>query len=92
MFPGRLRCHRLAIAALLSLLLSIAPLCDSQSSIVCPEGGRVEIVDGELEFGTLPPSSPPDREEYDAGGLEGWYGLARGFVNVVQSENLPYGK
>lgn len=48
--------------------------------------------DGNLEYDPLPGSNPPDVEEYDAGGLEGWYSLARGFVDAVQPENLPYGK
>lgn len=94
MFPGRPRFRRLAtVALLLSVLLSSTPLCESQNSIVCNEGRRVSLdSDGNLVYDPLPGSNPPDVEEYDAGGLEGWYSLARGFVDAVQPENLPYGK
>lgn len=92
MFPGRPRFRRLAtVALLLSVLLSSTPLCESQNSIVCNEGRRVSLdSDGNLVYDPLPGSNPPDVEEYDAGGLEGWYSLARGFVDAVQPENLPY--
>ena len=79
----------------ISLLLAVAPVRsqDSEtSSIVCTEEGRVVLVDGELEYGSLPPSDPQEREEYSPQGLAGWYNMARGFVNVVQPENLPYGR
>ena len=28
---------------------------------------------------------------YDGGTVEGWFTMARGFVNAVKKENLPYG-
>lgn len=84
--------RRLATVALLSVLLSITPLCESQSNIVCNVNRRVYVdSDGNLEYDPLPGSTPPDVDEYDPGGLEGWYSLARGFVDAVQPENLPYG-
>ena len=89
------RYHRLAVLVLSSVLLTLAPLSEGQNAniLVCPED--VEVVldsDGNLNYNSLPPTTPPDREEYSPQGLAGWYDLARGFVNTVQSENLPYGK
>lgn len=94
MFPARPRFRRLATVALfLSVLLSSTYLSESQNSIVCNEGRHVSVdSDGNLEYDPLPGTNPPDVEEYNAGGLAGWYSLARGFVDAVQPENLPYGK
>ena len=92
MFTGQARSCSLVALALLPVLLSVVPLCGSQSNIQCGEGIRVELdEDGNLDYGTLPPNSPPDTEGYSPQGLEGWYDLARGFVNTVQPDNLPYG-
>lgn len=60
---------------------------------MCTEERQVVLLnDGKLKYGPLPSTSPPDTEDYDPQGLAGWYNLARGFVDVVQPENLPYGR
>lgn len=71
--------------------LCLAPVSQSASNIQC--SAVVVIEDGdELDYGTLPPTEPVgEPDEYDPAGLDGWYDLARGFVNTVQPENLPYG-
>ena len=73
--------------------LCLAPISQSASNIQCPADRVVVTQDGdELEYGTLPPTEPVgEPDEYDPAGLDGWYDLARGSVNAVQPENLPYG-
>ena len=87
---------RAVIVSAVLCLLSSASLSWSASDIKCPaqtvqvspDAGTVCSV----IFGPLPPSNPVgDPDEYDPAGLDGWYDLARGFVNAVQPENLPYG-
>ena len=73
--------------------LCLATISQSASNIQCPADRVVVTQDGdEVEYGTLPPTEPVgEPDEYDPAGLDGWYDLARGFVNDVQPENLPYG-
>ena len=87
---------RAVIVSAALCLLSLASLSWSASDIQCP-AQTVQVspdagtVCGVI-FGPLPASDPVgDPDEYDPAGLDGWYNLARGFVNVVQPENLPYG-
>ena len=64
--------------------------CPAQTVQVSPDVGTVCGVIFDPVLG--PPSDPAeDPDEYDPGGLDLWYSLARGFINVVQPENLPYG-
>lgn len=95
MLPRRSRCCCSVAVSALSLLLVIIPLSSSQAgengSIVCTEDSRVTLANGTLVYGPLPPTNPPDTEEYRPQGLKGWYDMARGFVNFVQPVNLPYG-
>ena len=89
------RYSRVTVLILSFVLLTLTPLSVGQSAnvLVCPE--EVEVVldrDGNLNYNSLPPNTPPDRDEYNPQGLAGWYDLARGFVDTVQPENLPYGK
>ena len=92
--PGRRSyCGPAVFSLSLLLLLTAAPVNSQSSTIDCSETGRVvREPDGNLSYGSLPPTDPPDTEEYSPRGLEGWYNLARGFVNTVQPENLPYGE
>lgn len=86
-FPGAAGVHLLSVT-----LLCAFALCGSQSTIQCPADRGVTLGnDDQLEYGTLPPTEAPEVDMYSPQGLAGWYGLARGFVNVVQDENLPYG-
>ena len=85
--------------SLVLLLAAAIPVTECQaedqttSSIDCSETGRVvREPDGTLRYGALPPTEAPETEEYSPQGLEGWYDMARGFVNIVQPENLPYGE
>ena len=96
MLVGGARWH--GLAALSLSLLFVFGTCQSEGSstavsIVCTEESRVRLLpDGNLSYGSLPPTEPPELEDYSPQGLAGWYNLARGFVNVVQPENLPYGR
>jgi prominin 1 len=95
MLLGSSRYRHLAVLFLSSVLLTLTPLSTAQAQdaniLVCPRDGAVVLnADGDLEYGALPPNMPPDREQYSPQGLAGWYDLARGFVNTVQPENLPY--
>ena len=68
----------LALAVLL-----VSPLhcmCDEIED-VCP-GSRTALIANRTE-GVNP--------RYDGGTVEGWFSLAREFVNAVKGENLPYG-
>ena len=69
--------------ALVVLLLS--PLvCNCDNDVledVCPKG-RAVLITNRTE-GVNP--------SYDGGTVENWFAVARGFVNVVKKENLPYG-
>jgi prominin 1 len=78
--------------SLLPLLLVVAPSSAQENQpLVCHQVSRVtRLPDGNLTYSALPPTDPPDTQEYSPRGLEGWYNLARGFVNTVQPENLPY--
>ena len=85
--------HCLAVLALTCVLMTSSCGAQSEARIVCTEAGRTQLSpDGELVYGSLPATTAPEREEYNPQGLAGWYNLARGFVNVVQPENLPYGR
>jgi prominin 1 len=79
----------LAVLSVVALLL--AAVSGQSSSLECREDTRVtRTPNGVLVYGALPPTDAPDTEDYNPQGLGGWYDLARGFVNAVQPENLPY--
>ena len=76
----------------LSLLLVIHLVSSQFDENNCADVSLVfRFPNGSLGFDSLPDTEAPDTEEYNPQGLTGWYDLARGFVNVVQPENLPYG-
>ena len=82
------RIYHLAISTVLVALL-LSPLgCNSDDVIaeliedVCYDGRAVLTVN--RTEGVEP--------AYDGGNVEGWFTLARAFVNVVKKENLPYGE
>ena len=81
----------LAVLSVVALLL--AAVSGQSSSLECREDTRVtRAPNGDLMYGSLPPTDAPDTEDYNPQGLGGWYDLARGFVNTVQPQNLPYGE
>ena len=89
----RTRRPRSTLAVLSVIALFLGAVSGQSGSLVCSEDIRVtRTSDGNLTYGSLPPTDAPDTQEYNPQGLQGWYNLARGFVNTVQPENLPYGE
>ena len=83
----------LSIIVLLLVASSAVVRGQSENSIVCSEDTRVtRDQNGDLVYGSLPPTDPPQTEEYSPQGLEAWYSLPRHFVDGVQGDNLPYGE
>ena len=75
----------LSIIALLLVASSAVVRGQSENSLVCSEDTRVtRDQNGDLVYGSLPPTDPPQTEEYSPQGLEAWYSLARHFVDGVQ--------
>ena len=81
-------CSSSLIGAVLFFCFSL-PLAVTQ----CPDVSvSVNTTSGSLIFRPLSSRSTGGNPDYDPGAIGGWYSLASGFIEVVRSGSLPYGK
>lgn len=64
-----------------------------QSGILTDMYGNVAYGNGTISWADIPSGfSYKTVNNYDPGGLEGLYKMARGFINMIQPDPFPYGK
>ena len=68
---------------------SLAVLC---SALRCPDEPVSVSSNGSLIFRRLSTRSDGSEPSYDPGAIGGWYSMAAGFIEVVRSGSLPYGR